>query len=304
MDTPTARAPRSRSSHTSPGGGTGRRTQRAGGGGARTLFTNTLWRTAPHFLAGAIAIAGALHVLPAPPIAAPLRLIMVIAVLLLGIGATFLFDRPLARPYWQLVLAVVLVEMPVVALQSSALRAPFVALSRGSAGPLIWLTMACLLVLLGMWIFGLLQHRDPAENAALLLLLAALIVPAVLGAGSELDETASLAMFGESAFVAGAAIFVALLGPAAWRPLIAVGVYVLQFVALWITGRGPVIGPDAGFISYFSITLVLVAGLCLVAAAPLGALFTRRFFQTVDEKSGIATPASVPRKGARRRSDG
>jgi hypothetical protein len=251
-----------------------------------------------------IAIAGAMHVLPAPPIAAPLRMIVVIAVLLLGIGATFLFDRPLARPYWQMVLAVVLVEMPVVALQSSALRAPFVALGRGSAGPLIWMTLACLLVLLGMWIFGLLQQRDTAENAALLLLLAALIVPAVLGAGSELDETASLAMFGESALLAGAAAFFALLGPAGWRPLIAVGTYVLQFAALWITGRGPVIGPEAGFISYLSLGLVLLAALCLVLLAPVGALFTRRFFQTVDEKSGITTPASVPKKGARRRSDG
>jgi hypothetical protein len=245
-----------------------------------------------------------MQVLPAPPIAAPLRMIMVIAVLLLGIGATFLFDRPLARPYWQLVLGVVLVEMPVVALQSSALRAPFVALGRGSAGPLIWLTIACLLVLLGMWVFGLLQQRDPAENAALRLLLAALIVPAVLGAGSELDETASLAMFGESALLAGGAVFLALLGPAAWRSLIAVGTYVLQFAALWITGRGPVIGPEAGFISYITLVVVLVAALCLLISSPLGALFTRRFIQTVDEKSGIATPASVPGKGARRRSDG
>jgi hypothetical protein len=267
------------------------------------VFASALWRTAPHFLAGAAALAGAMHLLPAPPIAAPLRMIVVIAVLLLGIGATFLFDRPSARPYWQLVLAVVLVEMPVVALQSSALRAPFVALGRGSAGPVIWMTVACLLVLLGMWIFGLLQQRDPAENASLLLLLAALIVPAVLGAGSDLDETASLAMFGESALVAGVAAFFALLGPAGWRPLIAVGTVVLQFAALWIAGRGPVIGPDAGFVSYLCLVLVLVAVLCLVISAPLGALFTRRFFQTVDEKAGIATPASVPRKGARRRID-
>lgn len=244
-----------------------------------------------------------MQLLPVPPIGAPLRMIVVIAVLLLGIGATFLFDRPLARPYWQLVLAVVLVEMPVVALHSSALRAPFVALGRGSAGPLIWMTMASLLALLGMWVYGLLQQRDPAENAPLLLLLAALIVPAVLGAGSELDETASLAMFGESALLAGVAVFLALLGPAGWRPLIAIGTYVLQFAALWIVGREPVIGPDAGWISYFSLGIVLLAGLCLVVSAPIGALFTRRFFQTVDEKSGIATPASVPRKGARRRSD-
>lgn len=230
-------------------------------------------------------------------------MIVVVAVLLLGIGATFIFDRASARPYWQLVLAVILVEMPVVALQSSALRAPFVALGRGSAGPLIWLTIACLLVLFGLWVFALLQQRDPAENAALLLLLPAVIVPAVLGAGSELDETASLAMFGESALIAGVAAFVALLGPAGWRPLVAIATFALQFVGLWILGKGPVIGPEAGFISFVSLGLVLAAAMCLMISAPLGALFTRRFFQTVDEKSGIATPASVPQRGARRRSD-
>jgi hypothetical protein len=230
-------------------------------------------------------------------------MIVVAVVLLLGIGATFIFDRDSARPYWQLVLAVLLVEMPVVALQSSALRAPFVALGRGSAGPIIWLTLACLLVLSGLWVFALLQQRDPAENAALLLLLPALIVPAMLGAGSDLDETASLAMFGEAALLAGAAAFVALLGHAGWRPPIATATFVFQFAGLWLFGRGPVIGPEAGYVSYVCLGLVLVSTLVMLTSAPLGAVFTRRFFQTVEERSGTPTPAGVPQRGARRRSD-
>jgi len=230
-------------------------------------------------------------------------MIVVVAVLLLGIGATFIFDRASARPYWQLVLAVIVVEMPVIALQSSALRAPFVALGRGSAGPLIWLTIASLLVLCGLWVFTLLQQRDPAENAALLLLLPALIVPAMLGAGTDLDETASLAMFGESALLAGVVAFAGLIGPAGWRPLIALAAYVLQFIGLWLLGRGPVVGPEAGLISVVSLGLLLLAALSMVVSAPVGALFTRRFFQTVEEKSETPTPASVPQRGARRRSD-
>jgi hypothetical protein len=230
-------------------------------------------------------------------------MIVVIVLLLLGIGATFIFDRASARPYWQLVLAVVLVEMPVVALQSSALRAPFVALGRGSAGPVIWLTLASLLMLVGLWVFALLQQRDPAENAALLLLLPALMVSAMLGAGSDLDETTSLAMFGSSALLAGVATFVALLGPAGWRPLVATAIFVLQFAGLWVLGKGPVVGPEAGFVSYASLAVVLLATLWMVVSAPFGAVFTRRFFQTVEERSGTTTPASVPQRGARRRSD-
>lgn len=303
MDAPSARVPRSRSPRTAGSVRTGERPSRSNGGGGRALFANALWRTAPHFLAGALAAAGAMQLLPAPPIGAPLRMIVIVAILLLGIGATVLLDRAAARPYWQLVLAVILIQMPVVALQSSALREPFVALGRGSAGPVIWLTLACLLVLLGLWIFALLQQRDPPENAALLLLLPALIVPAILGAGSDLDETASLAMFGESALLAGVLTLFALVCPAGWRPIIATMTFVIQFAGLWLFGRGPVIGPEAGFISYVSLSVILAATLIMVITSPLGAVFIRRFFQTVEEKSGKTATASVPQRGARRRSD-
>lgn len=303
MDAPSSQAPRSRPSRPADARRSGQRSGRPSGGGGRALLTNALWRTAPLFLSGALAFAGAIHLLPSPPIAAPLRLVVVVAILLLGVGATFIFDRASARPYWQLALAAILVEMPVIALLSSALREPFVALARGSGGPVIWLTLATLLIVLGLWIFSLLQQRDPPENAALLLLLPALLVPAMLGAGADLDETASLAMLGESALLAGGATFIALLCPGGWRPLIATATFVLQFVGLWLFGRGPVIGPEAGFVSYASLAVVLLATLAMVIAAPFGAVFTRRFFQTVEERSGTPTPASVPPRGARRRSD-
>lgn len=262
-----------------------------------------MWRSAPLFLAGALAVAGAVHLLPSPPIAAPLRLMIVAAAMLLGIGATFLFDRGPARPYWQLVLAVIVVEMPVIALQSSGVRVPFVALGRGSAGPVLWMTLASLIMLAGLWVFALLQPSDPAENASLLLLLPALIVPAILGAGADLDETTSLAMLGQSALLAGGAVFLALLGPIGWRPLIAVATFVLQCAFLWLSGKGPAVGPEAGLVSFVSLGVVLLASLLLLITAPLGSLFTRRFFQTVGENSSTTTPASVPMRGARRRND-
>ncbi|MCA9876151.1 MAG: hypothetical protein KC442_00150 [Thermomicrobiales bacterium] len=261
------------------------------------------WRAAPLFVAAAVAIAGAMHLLPAPPVSAPIRMFLVVAALLLGVGATFVFDRASARPYWQMVLVVVLVQMPVVALYSSALRAPFVALARGSAGPLLWLTFACLLVLAGLWIFAALQPGDAAGNAALLMLLPALIVPAVLGAGADLDESATLAMLGQASLLAGVAVLLALPGPLGWRPVIAVATFVAQVIGLWVMGRGPVIGPEAGWISYVSLATILLAALVSLVTAPLGTLFTRRFFQTVGEESGATKPASVPQRGARRRSD-
>jgi hypothetical protein len=303
MNAPPGRVPRTRSPRSTVSARPARRSGRRSGENGRVLAVNALWRTAPYVLAGILALAASANLLPSPPVAAPLHMIFIIAFVVLGIGATFVFDRASARPYWQVVLAVLLVEMPVIALQSSALRTPFVALGRGSAGPLLWMTFACLLVLFGLWVFVLLQQREPPENAALLLLLPALIVPATLGAGGELSESSSLAMFGEAALLAGVTIFLAFFGPAGWRPLIAIVMCVLQVVGLWLFGHGPVIGPDAGFISFLCLILVMLAALGMLVAAPVGAIFTRRFFQTVEEKAGTTTLASVPQRGARRRFD-
>ena len=302
MDTPT-RQPRNRTSRPPVRGRGGRSTRTAGGDGARAALSRTLWRTAPLFLAAALSIAGSLHLLPAPAITAPLRVFIVVAALLIGVGATLLFDRASARPYWQVTLVVVVIQMPVFAVLSSAARAPFVALARGSAGPLLWMTLACALVLLAVWVFVVLQSGDPAENASLLLLLPALIVPAMFGAGADLDESSSLAMVGESALLAGVASLLGLLGPVGWRPLVAVVTFVVQFAGLWLIGQGPVLGAQAGFVSFASLGFMILLAMLMLVTAPLGTLFTRRFFQTVSEESGIATPASVPQKGARRRSD-
>jgi hypothetical protein len=63
-----------------------------------------------------------------------------------------------------------------------------------------------------------------------------------------------------------------------------------------------VIGHDGGVVVPLSAALLLVLTAVLVVLAPLAALFSRRFVQTVDDESGGSKPASVPPKGARRSS--
>jgi hypothetical protein len=133
-----------------------------------------------------------------------------------------------------------------------------------------------------------------------LFLPAAVLVPAILGAPGSLDETSALSMLGEACLVAGVWIFVALLAPTSWRPIaggIAVGT---QFVALWVLGRGPVIGYDGGTVVPASAALVLTLTILLTVLTPLGALFSRRFVQTVEEETRGPRPASAPARGARR----
>lgn len=252
------------------------------------------------FLTAALALAGATDALPLPVGSAPLRIGLVILGLAAGIGLTMALDRPGARAYWQVALGTALILMPVVTLQASASRVPFVAIARSSAGPLVWLTLAACATLAGLWVFVTYHAKDAPENASLLFLPAGLIVPAILGASGSLDESSVLAMLGEASLVAGVVILLGLLSPANWRPVAGALALGAQFLLLWALDRRPVIGESAGLIVPSSAVLLLAAAVILTVVAPLGALFSQRFFQTVEEESGGPGTARVPEKGARR----
>jgi hypothetical protein len=267
---------------------------------ARLAVSQAASRSAPLFLTSILSLTGALDALRLPTGAAPVRIGFVVLALLVGIGMTIAMDRPGPRPYWQMTLLVTIILMPVVALQASISRVPFVAIARGSAGPLLWLTLATCITLFGLWLFAAHQADQFPENGSLLFLPAAVLVPAILGAPGSLDETSALSMLGEACLVAGVWIFAALLAPASWRPMaggIALGA---QFAVLWVIGRGPVIGSDAGTVVPASAALLLALTTLLTVLTPLGALFSRRFVQTVEEESGRPRPASAPARGARR----
>jgi hypothetical protein len=245
-------------------------------------------------------LAGSLDLLTLPTGGAPVRLAVVALVLFVGLGATIVLDLPLSRPYWQMALAVTVILLPMTALQAAASREPFVALARGSATPLIVMTLATAGALFGLWLFAAHQSdRSPADGA-LLFLPAALIVPAVIGAPGGLEESSALATLGEASLVAGVAIFVGLLTPVNWRPIAGGVALGAQIGVLWVLGRGPVIGQDAGAIMPLSAALLLAETALLTVLTPLAALFARRFFQTVEDEAAEPRPISVPPRGARR----
>jgi hypothetical protein len=267
---------------------------------ARVVVYQAAGRSAPLFLASILSLTGALDALRLPTGAAPVRVGFVILALVIGIGLTVAMDRPGPRPYWQMTLLVTIILMPVVALQASASRVPFVAISRGSAGPLLWLTLASCITLFGLWLFAAHQSDQSPENASLLFLPAAVLVPAIFGAPGSLDETSALSMLGEACLVAGVWIFAALLAPANWRPMAGAIALGTQFVVLWMVGRGPVIGHASGTVVPASAALLLALTTLLIVLTPLGALFSRRFGQTIEEESGGPRPARAPARGSRR----
>ena len=266
---------------------------------ARVVVYQAAGRSAPLFLTSILSLTGALDALRLPTGAAPVRVGFVVLALVIGIGLTVAMDRPGPRPYWQMTLLVTLILMPVVALQASASRVPFVAISRGSAGPLLWLTLASCITLFGLWLFAAHQSDQPRRTRRSSSLPAAVLVPAMIGAPGSLDETSALSMLGEACLVAGVWIFAALLAPANWRPMAGAIALGTQFVVLWMVGRGPVIGHDSGTVVPASAALLLALTTLLIVLTPLGALFSRRFVQTIEEETGGPRPARAP-AGARR----
>ena len=283
-------------SASSPGAGK----RQVGTGGARAAVDRAFSRAAPAILTAAAALIGALDPLRLPTGATPVRIGAVVLMLAIGIGVTVIMDRPGPRPYWQMALLATLILMPIVALQASASRVPFVAIARGSAGPLLMLTLAASVALGGLWLFAAHQSDDAPQDGALVFLPAALLVPAILGAPGDLDETSALTMLGEAFLVTAVAIFVGLLVPGSWRPLTGAVALGGQYALLWALGRGPVLGPDGGAVVPVSALFLLALTALLTVLTPLGALFSRRFFQTVEEESGGPGPARAPARGARR----
>jgi hypothetical protein len=252
------------------------------------------------FLTAALSAIGAADVVTLPTGGTPVRLMLVALALAAGLGLTVVLDRPLSRPYWQMGLATVVILLPMLALQAAASRVSFVALSRGSAGPLLWLTLSTSLALIGFWLFAAFRSGEVPEDGALLFLPAAVLVPAVIAAPGSLEESSALATLAVASLFAGLAIFVGLLASRSRRPIaggIALGAL---FLLLWMMGRGPVIGHDAGMIVPLSAALLLAETALLTVLTPLAALFSGRFSETVDEESGAGRPVRVPAKGARR----
>lgn len=243
---------------------------------------------------------GAAEVVALPTDAVPVRIGVVVALLGAGLGLSVLRERALARPYWVLMMCAVLILLPTLALQASISREPFVSLTRGSAGPLLWLTFATFVMLGALWLYAAFQSTDSPGDASLLFLPAALLTPGALGAEGLVGETSILSMLAQASFVASAATFAGMLAPPRTRPIVAAVALVVQFFLLWVFGRGPVLAEFGGRIVPLAAASLLALAIAFVFLAPLAALFMRRFVQTIEESRGITRSSAVPPRGARR----
>lgn len=201
----------------------------------------------------------------------PFIIATVVIVLVLGItlsrdeGAT-LFTRG-----WVANLITTIAVMPITALTVTLARQPHVALTAGSAWAPILLTVLLCVLLISIAIGFAFWAADGPDEAGLLVLPAAMIVPAIIGVRGEIDEASAAQALAQAAMIASiAALMSWSVAPSlrAFAPPIALG---LQVVILWLSGHGPSFTRTSGqivpllFSILFAVTVAVVVGTNIIA---------------------------------------
>jgi hypothetical protein len=228
---------------------------------------------------GAIAIvallpAGLLDIIPIESI--PISLLLMV----LSQGAGWWVGRssgaePISR-MCQMNVGILTIVLPFLALQTSAVRVPYVSSELGTATPAIIATIAAVAALVGAAALAVALTWDGPDSAALLFTPVALFVPELLGTplnpsvGEIVDR-----IFEVFALMVVLTIAVTFLPQVA--KLIAPSVMLaLLFLGLWVVGRGPTWPASSGDIVRVLDGSLLVMAVILLVAVPILAIGARR----------------------------
>lgn len=259
--------------------------------GPRVLVLGALGLAVPHLLTAAFASLPSVVDLPGPA-SVPLAAGAVLTVQAIGLLLARETESLILRRIWLVLLVTTAVLLPLVALQAALSRVPFVSLGRGSAGALIWATVAVALALVGLVLLCALLAADAPEQSSLLFVPAAVLVPAVLGAPGGLDERSALAALAEAAIIGAVVVALGGLLPRGAHPLAAPVALGMQFVALSVLGARPAFGDGRGAVVVVcagALLLLTVFGAVLV---PLTSLATRRFAHALAASGPTASDRS------------
>ena len=230
---------------------------------------------APAITAGLAVLLWLLTPLPGSgPSPAPLFIIA-----LVQIGALFVTrdDRPapLHLP-WLTHLAVSVGLLPLLAIQVSLLREPYVSLSEGSAWPVLVATVVALGFAIVLAVATAVRFWRQPDQASLVFLPAALLIPAAIGQRTEINISRALTILAIAMFLGAAATLIAAPLPLVTRLVVAPATLGAEIVLLWIAGYGPVFHPTSGTIVRLLYLLLLFGAILLVIAVPLISIWLRR----------------------------
>jgi hypothetical protein len=214
------------------------------------------------------------------PGSVPYGLLLLCALQVVGLVATRKSDVAILSKSWSIILATTAGLLPLVTLQGSLLREPYVSLKWHSATPAIIATFVvglCVVVLAGWCVIEL---SSAPEASSLAIAPPALLVLGILGVHGTIGQQTALQWIAESSLFAAGAMVLAWSLPRGTRLLVTPVALAIQVSVLWAAGRGPTFPATSGGIVtvlYWVTVLVTAATVVLVpvAAASLGRAIER-----------------------------
>lgn len=203
----------------------------------------------------------------------------IFAILAVQVGGYFLTrgEAPLGmRMAWIVGAIETAVILPVVALQTIIAREPYVSQSMGSAGPVLVATAIVALVQIGLAVFIAASSWEHPEEAGLIFLPLALLVPAVIGARHEILEENAVRALAQASLLAAGATVIAWALPRSSRPFVPAAALALQFLALWLSGHGPSFARTSDEVVPFMYASLLVLTVILTVGVSILSLYSRR----------------------------
>ncbi|MFL5760450.1 MAG: hypothetical protein ACJ789_12010 [Thermomicrobiales bacterium] len=250
----------------------GQKETRAPDPNARRILAIAVPQAATGIVGLIISIIGLVVAFPNMPMA-------IFAILAVQVGGYFLTrgEAPLGmRMAWIVGAIETAVILPVVALQTIIAREPYVSQSMGSAGPVLVATAIVALVQIGLAVFIAASSWEHPEEAGLIFLPLALLVPAVIGARHEILEENAVRALAQASLLAAGATVIAWALPRSSRPFVPAAALALQFLALWLSGHGPSFARTSDEVVPFMYASLLVLTVILTVGVSILSLYSRR----------------------------
>ncbi len=232
---------------------------------------------APYALTGVLAALLSLIPFFSANASVPRGLIVLVGVQLAGLGVARANQSTIAIHGWSAIALTSSVLLPLLSLQVTLLREPYVSLARHSAGPAMFATFIVVVVLTLGAVWSLTSAWQTPEFAALLFMPMAVLVPAMMSMRETVYQRIALETLAETALLCAVMTAIAFAAPPRWRALIPAITLALEFVALWIAGRGPWFHATSGTVVRVLYTTLLASTVVLVVAVPvIAAWFVNR----------------------------
>lgn len=187
-------------------------------------------------------------------------------------------DRPdaLAKP-WTIHLAAAIGLLPMLSIQVALIREPYVSIESGSAMPAVLATLLVIFFIFVLAAVSSVRFWTRPDQASLVFLPVALLVPQAVGERSEIGVGQALAILALAMLLGALATAISSYLGMGVRLLVPPTVLAILILILWIGGRGPVFQPTSGGIVRLLYILMLATTVVLVVCVPIFAVWLRRW---------------------------